>query len=341
MKKYDVIVVGAGPGGLRCAEVLSGFGKSVLLLERNDEIGPKVCAGGLTRKCFEFLGSPKEIVGRSFHDIVFKKFGSQTRLNSGDNFVHTVKRDVLGKWQLEKLKDTSVEVRTGVEVKEVADGHVVVDGEKIEYGHLVGADGSSSVVRKYLGIKTTFIGLAFHYIIPTNKRFDDIEIFFDSKLFWAWYSWIFPHNDYVSVGYGCFPKMMSVKKARKNLDDWLGKMKIDVSGADFEAHMINCDYRGFKFGNVFLVGDAAGLASGFTGEGIYQALASGDDVARMIASKKHKPKLIREILWERRIHHFMLVIVAASGVFRNMIFTFIIWATKSKYAARLLLRILT
>ncbi|MDH4330091.1 MAG: NAD(P)/FAD-dependent oxidoreductase [Candidatus Moranbacteria bacterium] len=342
MKKYDVVIVGAGPGGLRCAEVLSESGKSVLLLEKNSEIGPKVCAGGITRKCFEFLGKPNDIIGRSFDDIIFKKFGAQTRLDSGEKFVHTVKRDVLGKWQLKRLQGSSVEVRTGVEVKKISDECIITgENERIEYEYLVGADGSSSIVRKYLGLKTIFIGLAFHYIIPANKRFENIEIFFDSKLFYSWYSWIFPHDDYVSVGFGCFPKTMTVKKAKKNLDDWLEKMKIDVAEGEFEAHMINCDYRGFHFGNVFLIGDAAGFASGFTGEGIYQALVSGDDVARIILDKKHKPRLIKEILLERRIHHAMLLVVMISGIFRDTIFSLIMWSTKNKYVARFLLSVLT
>jgi dihydrolipoamide dehydrogenase len=33
-KKYDVVIVGAGPGGLRCAEVLGKAGKNVLLVEK-------------------------------------------------------------------------------------------------------------------------------------------------------------------------------------------------------------------------------------------------------------------------------------------------------------------
>jgi flavin-dependent dehydrogenase len=34
MEKFDVIIVGAGPGGLKCAEVLSKSDKKVLLLEK-------------------------------------------------------------------------------------------------------------------------------------------------------------------------------------------------------------------------------------------------------------------------------------------------------------------
>lgn len=342
MKKYDVVIVGAGPGGLRCAEILSKQNKSVLLLEKNEEIGPKVCAGGITRKSFKFLGSPQEVVGRDFDNLVFKTFRQKTRLFFGEKFLYTVDRKKLGQWQLEKLKNSSVEVRTQASVSEISAEYVVINNsEKINYSFLVGADGSNSIVRRYLGLKTRYIGVAFQYLIPNQESYKDIELFFNSKLFGAWYSWIFPHADFVSIGYGCFPRIMSAQKAKINFEEWIGRMKIDLSAGKFEAHPINCDYKGFKFGNTFLVGDAAGFASGFTGEGIYQALASGEDVAEKILNPKHKTKLISEIIRERNIHHAMLVIIFLFGPLRDFVFWVVLIATKNKTIARYLLRILT
>ena len=60
-----MVVVGGGPGGLKCAETLGEAGKKVLILEKNEIIGPKVCAGGLTRKAFDFLGRPEEIIEKN------------------------------------------------------------------------------------------------------------------------------------------------------------------------------------------------------------------------------------------------------------------------------------
>ena len=45
---YDVIIVGAGPGGLACAETTARAGLKTLVLERKLILGPKVCAGGVT-----------------------------------------------------------------------------------------------------------------------------------------------------------------------------------------------------------------------------------------------------------------------------------------------------
>ena len=59
---YDVIIVGAGPAGLRCAEILGQSKLSVLLLEKNAKMGQKVCAGGITRKDLAILDLQDEVI---------------------------------------------------------------------------------------------------------------------------------------------------------------------------------------------------------------------------------------------------------------------------------------
>ena len=40
-EKYDVIVVGAGPGGITCAALLAKRGLDVLVLDKNERVGGK------------------------------------------------------------------------------------------------------------------------------------------------------------------------------------------------------------------------------------------------------------------------------------------------------------
>jgi geranylgeranyl reductase len=108
-----------------------------------------------------------------------------------------------------------------------------------------------------------------------------------------------------------------------------------------EAHPINCDYRGHHFGNVFLAGDAAGVTSGFSGEGIYQALIFGDEIADLIIDSSHKSEKIDEVLREKRIHEMMLFLVMLSGPFRNGIFYLVIFAVRIPWCGRILLRIMS
>lgn len=340
MEKFDVVIVGAGPGGLRCAEILAKTDKKVLLLEKNSEIGPKVCAGGLTRKCFNLLKLPPDLVENSYASTIFNAPAVRTKLELGETFGYTVSRKKLGAWQLEKLKNTQIEVRTNTYVASIGTHAIKLqNGEEIGYDYLVGADGSNSSVRKFLKLPTKKIGVIFQYIIP--QKFPEVEIHFDSKLFGPWYAWIFPYKNGTSVGFGCFPPVMTMSTARKNFEKWVAEKKIDLSQGEFQAHPINCDYRGFKFGHIFLVGDAAGFASGFTGEGIYQALISGEEAAKIIIDAKHKAQKIKEIRGEVQLHNLLLIIVWLCGPLRNQLFNLVTLCVKNKFLARTLIRILT
>ncbi|EKE11044.1 MAG: dehydrogenase (flavoprotein) [uncultured bacterium] len=344
--KYDVVIVGAGPGGLRCAEVLGASGKNVLIIEKNEMIGPKICAGGLTRKAISYLhniGMPEDIIENTFDGIVFRKGGMRTRINFGSIFLYTINRKNLGQWQLGKLHDMkNVAVSSGTMVTKITKEHVIIGkSQKIQYDFLVGADGSNSIVRRFLGIPTKRLGVAYQYIMPLSKKFSDIEIIFESNLFHAWYAWIFPYAKTLSIGTGYFPKIMPAEKSKKKFMKWLDKEKISIENVPMEAHPINCDYRGHHFGNVFLAGDAAGATSGFSGEGIYQALIFGGEIAQIILNPQHKSKKISEVLREKRIHEAMLLFLILSGPFRNCIFYLVVSAVRIPWCGRILLRIMS
>lgn len=66
--------------------------------------------------------------------------------------------------------------------------------------------------------------------------------------------------------------------------------------------MINFDYQGHEFGNIFLVGDAGGFASGLTGEGMYYAMVSGQEIAKKIINPKYDTPKISGIL-TRKVKH--------------------------------------
>ena len=343
--EYDVVIVGAGPGGLRCAQVLGKAGKRVLLLEKNSEVGPKVCAGGLTRKAIvylEKLGLPEDLIEQKFDRIVFRVKKWKTFIDFGRTFLYTIDRRNLGQWQLRQLDEyANVTVRTTTIVTKITKDNIFLNGdEKIPYDFLVGADGANSIVRSFLGIKTKMYGVAFQHIV-SQKKYDDIEIILDSQLFYAWYAWIFPYDGRASVGTGYFPKIVSGDNARERFAQWLKKEDIDISDARFEAHPINCDYQGFHFDNIFLAGEAAGLASGFTGEGIYQALISGEEVAQKILDDQYESEKISELLREKKIQEILLQLLILAGPLRNMIFYLVVICVKIPFFGKLLLRILS
>ena len=321
MEKFDVIIIGAGPAGLKCAETLGNSSLRVLLLEKNAEIGPKVCAGGLTGKDLAFLDLPDELIEFRYNQIKLHVNGLSTTIKTGNDFASTIARRELGQWQLQKLKQFSnIEVRTNARVFEILNDAVVVDEQPIGYSFLVGADGSNSFVKRFLGFPPRNRGIGIQYIIPT-ERYRDFEFFFRPKYFAAWYAWIFPHRRYVSIGCGAFRDVIAPADLKRNFQRWLSDRHIDVSNGRYEPFPMDSGYEGIRFENIYLAGDAAGLLSSFTGEGIYQALVSGEEVAKMILNPDFEPVKIPEVLETKQKHDRLIQMMIDAGNARSLIFS--------------------
>jgi len=318
--EYDVIIIGAGPAGLSCAAGLQQTQKTILILEKNKEIGLKVCAGGLTTK-IESLGLFLDSADTLFSSMKINVPGGTKIISADRPFIGTIDRSKLGRMLSEKLS-SNIKIRTNTEVKKIDESFIEARGKKIRYKYLIGADGGDSLVRHFLGLRTKKFLIALQYIVP--KEFQQLELFFDAALFGSGYAWIFPHKGYTSIG--CVQNGKSTKsgKLKNNFEKWLMAKNIDIKEAKLESGIINFDYRGFDFGNKFLIGDAAGFASGLTGEGIYFGMASGQEVAKKIANHAYKCGGISKILkikhTHERIHNFMLFLVSADEPLLNLCF---------------------
>jgi geranylgeranyl reductase len=319
MGKYDVLIVGAGPAGLFSAEHLAGSGLSVLVLEKNDVPGDKICAGGLTEKDLELLPVPEELIEVRMNESVLKAPLVTMRTNHPKPVLFTVDRRRLGAWQAERVRAKGIEVRTSTPVKEIAKDHVVTaGGEKIGYRYLVGADGPTSLVRRFLRLPVEQRIFTLQYRIPWKEK-PRFEIHMNARYFHSWYGWLFPHDGELVAGTGGDPRYVSPQWMKKRFHKWLRKNGIDISGAVYESFPISYDYRGWDFDPVFLAGEAAGLASGLTGEGIYQALVSGKVVAEKITGKRDKFPELDQILRYNAIQHKFMKVLIKSGPFRNLI----------------------
>lgn len=337
MEFFEVVIIGAGPAGLNCAEKLSQSGKRVLLLEKNKIIGPKVCAGLLTGKGLKYFGLPDDLLDYKLNKAVIYTPFQKRLVSNDDSFLYTVDRKNLGQWQLGKIEKKNVTVRTGAMVTKITDTFIIInDSEKIGFKNLVGADGSSSIVRNFLGLRTSDLITAIQYIVP-DVKYKNLEMFFSPDSFSLGYAWIFPHKGYTSIGCGCDHRLLSAKKLKEGFDKWLKKNKIDISRGEFQASPINFDFQGYKHGNIFLIGDAAGLASCLIGEGIYQALVSGQEVANIILDEQYIPLKLTEVINKHHAHRRVYQYLKYSRYFLKFEFELIAFAFKNKTIQKKLL----
>ena len=113
-------------------------------------------------------------------------------------------------------------------------------------------------------------------------------------------------------------------------------MKIDYAGLKLETYPISYDYQGVQFGHIFLIGEAAGMASGLTGEGIYQSIVSGQEVARMIVDPKHVPQQLDKVLRYNSIQDKIMNLFKWSHTIRNFLHELLLFSMNNQRIKRII-----
>ncbi len=228
-------------------------------------------------------------------------------------------------------------VKTSSQVVAIHDNTVTVRNklsaqtETFGYKYLVGADGSSSTVRKYLQLPVTDFGVGINYMIDGD--FSQMEWHLNSSLFGSGYSWIFPHRNRASIGAYTDSKSLSALELKHSLMQWGESKGIALPEAKLTAERINYDYRGYEFNDTYLVGDAAGLASALTGEGIYPAMISGEAVGKEICIQKPQSAEteMKRLLRNHAVHKGMAKIIRTHPAISTCLSELICYALKKDF----------
>jgi flavin-dependent dehydrogenase len=305
METIEHLIVGAGPAGLRAGQVLADAGREALVVEKRAEIGPKTCAGGLTPKTVAILrglGLPESAGLQQVGRVAFAP-GHPITLNPDGTTVVTLSRRELGRYQAAWTRAAGAEVRAGCAVRELdlAGRTAVVGGARLRWRHLIGADGSDSAVRRALRLPSPRVYFAAEYNLE-GVRLEPLRVECDRDL-GGGYFWVFPHDDYTSVGAVASKHVMRPAAPRGYLDARLERMRLARHGEPFEGATLEVDFRGLHFTRgVHLAGDAAGVPSALTAEGIYSALLTGEEVARRIIDPAHPSDRVARWLRVKRRH---------------------------------------
>lgn len=293
-RRFDAIVVGAGPAGSTAARELAAAGARVLLLDRATFPRYKACGGGIPRRTARLLPFPIDSVIEdevSLLDISWRGKHRFTR-DSGTPFAAMVMRQRFDALLLDHASRAGAAFRPNTAVRSLEFSPTTIcvtaeDGFHAEAPYLVAADGAHSPVGRMAGLGLGLAECAAYEVevrTPEPRRLANRATAFIELGYRPWgYAWVFPKARVLSVGIVLPPDQAPTMKAQ--VHSYLKRLGLQSATIEIaRGHKIRFRRGAEPIANnhVILAGDAAGLADEFTQEGIYYAIESGRIAARAI-----------------------------------------------------------
>ncbi len=295
-----VLVVGAGPAGLACAEqILKHSNYEVVLVESKGKVGEKPkCAGGVSQYMLEKADCniPSEaIIAHIKRARVYSPNGKYWELKGEKPYGFVLDRSIFEAKMAERVENLGGKIITNYRVTRQTLAKL-----EDEYDFIIGADGFPSTVRLWLGLPMPSpedIHICVQKTITMDYYPQDtVEVYFGS-LAPGGYAWIFPAGkNHVRIGLGV-PLKYCKKGLNPNmlLERFIERQTVNYEVLEKVAKVIPTAKPNFmnkQKPNTLLVGDAGLFCDPLTGGGIVQAIASGRAAGQAIIegnpSKFHK-----------------------------------------------------
>lgn len=295
-----IAIIGAGPAGAMAAVRLARAGASVALFDPSHP-REKPCGGGLTGRALGLVcdvidvGSLPAVVVKSAAVEGPERTAEVALIDRGatpDSSLLVFSRAVFDR----ALADAAVAAGAHLIPERAVDversgAHLLVrtDRGQYEVGHVLGADGANSLVRKKFArpFRRAHLSVAAGYFVqgPTSSS---IAIRMTNGP--PGYLWSFPRPDHLAVGV-CAPAACHVAspELRDQSAEWIRRHGLH-EGTRLTPYAWPIPSIGHQRrrdvwlggANWMLLGDAAGLVDPLTREGIYYALLSGQWAAEAL-----------------------------------------------------------
>jgi geranylgeranyl reductase family protein len=308
----EVIVAGAGPAGAVAARTLAAAGVKTLLVDRAPFPRNKPCGGGLTMRAlsrFPWLSSAMD--GIDIHTV------SKLHLEGPDGSVLDLAADEPIGILIRRVQFDHALVQAAVgagarlherfeitQASQTPEGITLQSrrGETLRAPMVVAADGVHSVIGKRLGVNPRWPTRSIAIDMMEETPHDTLRAAHPDVVWIAYayrgldgYSYIFPKTHHVNVGIGCLLSHFKGEMPGRPYDMQSGFVASLVASGELTGQSDRKHFTPYLIpvggplpktyqGNVLFTGDAGGFVNGFTAEGIYYSMISGELAGQAIVA---------------------------------------------------------
>jgi digeranylgeranylglycerophospholipid reductase len=289
-KKCDVLIIGAGPAGSSAASAAAQEGATVIVAEKNKEIGKPVrCAEYISKGLLGSIKLPANAVSQNIT-------GMRTFLPDGNVQEHkapglTIHRDLFDQALANDAQNQGAELLLNTRAVKYDHDDVILEGQdtitNISAKIIVGADGPHSIVGRWMQCRNQHMLPALQMRLALSQPLDYTEVYFRPELFGG-YGWLFPKKDIANVGIGMRRSGTTQKELSLCLEQFVKDLKSSnkVMGTPIEYQAGWIPVKPIAtpvHNNMLLVGDAAGHTHSITGAGIAHAVMGGQIAGKWAA----------------------------------------------------------
>ncbi len=261
MKKYDVIIVGAGPAGLYTAKLLEKK-LDVVVVEEHKKIGfPVQCSGLISRNLENLMEINKVFVEHRVKSaLLHSPFGTELKLEKAKTAAYVINR---GKFDCFLAKSLKSRVLLGTKAKSISVKNrvrVSTNMGDFESEFLVGCDGANSLVAREFNARPQEILTGLIALVKKQDRSANVDLWFDKNITDG-FLWKIPRGEKTEygmlgkkVGFGVLEKFFGLK----NYEKVTGLVPIGPGKTYFDR--------------TILIGDAAAQIKPWSGGGVVYGL---------------------------------------------------------------------